>query len=52
MYAQFRDLVDMIENDSEGMVPIDDVFEAFRTVVLAVRAIQEGRRIVLSEEPD
>ncbi len=52
MYAQFRDLVDMIENGGEGMVPIDDVFEAFRTVVLAVRAIREGRRIVLAEEPD
>lgn len=50
MYAQFCNLVDMIENGGEGAVPIDAVFDAFRAVTLAVRAIREGRRIVLAEE--
>ena len=52
MYRQFCNLVDMIENGGEGAVPTDAVFDAFRAVTLAMRAIQQGRRIVLADEPD
>lgn len=52
MYGQFCNLVDMIENGGESAVPTDAVFDAFRTVTLAIRAIREGRRIVLENEPD
>ncbi len=47
MYAQFRSLLDMVENGGEGVVPIDDVYDAFRTVVLANQAIRDGKRICL-----
>lgn len=52
MHRQFCNLVDMIENGGEGAVPTDAVFDAFRAVMLAMRAIREGRRIVLADEPD
>lgn len=50
MYAQFRTLIDMIENDSEGVVPIDAVYAAFRSVVTADRAIREGTRLRLDTD--
>lgn len=49
MYGQYCNLVDMIENGGEGVVPIDAVYEAFHTVIAADRAIREGKRLCLDE---
>ncbi len=50
MYGQYLNLIDMIENGGEGVVPIDAVYDAFRTVVVADRAIHEGRRLLLTDD--
>lgn len=50
MYGQYLNLIDMIENNSPGVVPIDAVYSAFRTVILANQAIQQGRRILIPDE--
>lgn len=50
MYGQYLNLIDMIENDAEGVVPIDAVYTSFRTVVLAYEAIKQGKRILIPDE--
>ncbi len=52
MYGQYLNLIDMIENDAKGVVPIDAVYSSFRTVTLAHQAITEHRRIVIPEEKE
>ena len=52
MYGQYLNLIDMIENDVKGAVPIDAVYSSFRTVTLAHQAITEHRRIVIPDESD
>ncbi len=52
MYGQYLNLIDMIENDAEGVVPIDAVYTSFRTVVLAYEAIKQGKRILIPDERD
>ena len=41
MSAQFDNLVNMIETGAESVIPIDDVYAAFRAVITADRAIRE-----------
>ncbi len=50
MYGQYLNLIDMIENDAQGVVPIDAVYTSFRTVVLAYEAIKQGKRIIIPDE--
>lgn len=45
MSAQFDNLVRMIETGSEGVVPIDAVYSAFRTVITAEQAIKDGTKL-------
>lgn len=42
MYSQLMNLIDMIENGGDGVVPIDAVYSAFRAVFTAQTAIQKG----------
>lgn len=50
MYGQYLNLIDMIENDAQGVVPIDAVYTSFRTVMLAYEAIKQGKRIIIPDE--
>ncbi|MBQ1202855.1 MAG: Gfo/Idh/MocA family oxidoreductase [Loktanella sp.] len=52
MYGQFLNLIDMIENDAPGAVPIDAVYTSYRTVSMAYEAIKQGKRIVIPDESD
>jgi predicted dehydrogenase len=52
MYGQYLNLIDMIENDTKGAVPIDAVYSAFRAVAIADQAINEGRRLLIPEEAE
>lgn len=45
MYGQAKNLVDMIETDSPGLVPIDDVYSALRAVQTAQIAIDTGKTL-------
>lgn len=50
MHAQLDNLIDMIENGTEGVVPIDAVYSAFRVVETAQLAVSTGTCRVPQEE--